>query len=463
MSAHSTSADHIPLRTKFSYGLGALGKDFACSIIYIFLMFYYTDVAGVPAAFVGTLFLVARIVDAVTDPMMGMIVDNTRSRFGKFRPWILIGTIVNSFALVAVFYAHVLSGTWLLVYTAVTYILWGITYTIMDIPYWSMIPALSSRRQEREHLVVWPRIFASAAWMLMGGYGLWAVGVLGGEGQQGKGFFVLSLWIVVTFVASALIMFFFVKERIPTSLKTAKFSFTDVKEILLRNDQLSALVGVVLSFNIAIQLVGGYAIYYFTYAVGRPELFPKFALVSGAAEISGIFLFPWLCGILPRKLMWFVACGFPVLCCLILLATGILAPESVILAGAAGAALKFGGGLSNGLSTVMLADVVDYGEYKTGRRSESIIFSVQTMLVKSAGALSGFFIGVSLTLIGYVPNVEQSTDTIFGLRFLMIGMPVLLIVCSAVIYKLFYKLYGELQVEVARAISARVSVPESAA
>ena len=172
--------DRITLDTKISYGLGALGKDFACSIIYIFLMFYYTDVAGLSAAFVGTLFLVARIVDAVTDPMMGMIVDNTRSRFGKFRPWILIGTIINSFALVAVFYTHEMSGTWLYVYAAISYILWGVTYTIMDIPYWSMIPALSCKRVEREKLVVWPRIFASFAWMLMGGYGLWAVARLGG-------------------------------------------------------------------------------------------------------------------------------------------------------------------------------------------------------------------------------------------------------------------------------------------
>jgi melibiose permease len=449
------SEDHIRLRTKAAYGLGALGKDFACSIIYIFLMFYYTDVAGVSAAFVGTLFLVARVVDAITDPMMGLIVDNTRSRFGKFRPWVLIGTIVNSFALVAVFYAHALSGTWLYVYTAVTYILWGVTYTIMDIPYWSMIPALSAKREEREHLVVWPRIFASVAWMLMGGYGLWAVAKLGGK-DEGLGFLTLSLWIVVSFVASALITFFFVKERIPTSAQAAKFSIADVKDIILQNDQLKALIGVVLSFNIAIQLIGGYAIYYFTYAIGREDLFPKFALVSGAAEIAGIFIFPWLCNILPRRLMWFVACAFPVLCSVILLVTGIVAPESAILAGAAGAALKFGGGLSNGLSTVMLADVVDYGELKTGRRSESIIFSVQTMLVKSAGAFSGFFIGVSLTLIGYVPNVVQSARTVFGLRFLMIGAPVLLILLSAVIYRMFYRLNGEVREQVAQAIAQKL-------
>ncbi len=372
--------DRITLDTKISYGLGALGKDFACSIIYIFLMFYYTDVVGLSAAFVGTLFLVARIVDAVTDPMMGMIVDNTRSRFGKFRPWIVIGTVINSFALIAVFSTHLLSGTTLYVYAAISYIFWGVTYTIMDIPYWSMIPALTRKREERERLVVWPRIFASFAWMIMGGYGLWAIAKLGGE-DKGAGFFYLSLIIVISFIASALITFFRVKEHYPTSPDVAKFSFRDVRNIILKNDQLKALIGAVLTFQIAINLIGGFAIYYFTYAIGREDLFPTFALVSGASEIAGVFIFPWLCRLLRRSIMWFVACAFPALCSVVLFLTGIYAPESVFLAGLAGAVLKFGGGIANGLSTVMLADVVDYGEYKTGQRSECIIFSVQSMPV----------------------------------------------------------------------------------
>jgi len=444
--------DRITLDTKISYGLGALGKDFACSIIYIFLMFYFTDVAGLSAAFVGTLFLVARIVDAVTDPVMGMIVDNTRSRFGKFRPWILIGTLVNSFSLVALFYTHEFSGTWLYVYAAISYILWGVTYTIMDIPYWSMIPALSCNRVEREKLVVWPRIFASFAWMIMGGYGLWAVAKLGGE-DKGTGFFYLSIIIVVSFIASALITFFRVKEQFPTRLDAARFSFRDVRNIILNNDQLKALIGTVLAFQIAISLIGGFAIYYFTYAIGREDLFPTFALVSGAAEIAGVFIFPWLCRILPRKMMWFIACAFPALCSLVLFLTGIYSPENAFLAGLAGAVLKFGGGIANGLSTVMLADVVDYGEYKTGQRSESIIFSVQTMLVKFAGALSGFFIGIGLSMIGYVPNVEQSESTIFGLRVMMIGTPLIMIVLSVWIYKMQYKLHGEFQSSVMQKIA----------
>lgn len=439
--------DSVDLSTKVAYGFGALGKDFACSIIYIFLMFYYTDVAGLPAAFVGSLFLVARVVDAATDPMMGVLVDNTRSRYGKFRPWIVIGTLVNSLALIAVFSTHLFSGSALYVYAAITYVLWGITYTIMDIPYWSMVPALSCSRPHRERLVVWPRIFASIAWMLMGGYGLWAVGALGGD-DKGQGFLYLAIAIVVPFIASALIVFYAVCEKFSTPASAAKFSFADVKKIIIDNDQLKVLIGVVLAFNIAIQLISGVAIYYYTYAVGREDLYPTFALASGAAEIAGVFVFPWLCRLLPRRIMWLVACAFPALCAFVLLLTGLLSPENALLAAVAGAVLKFGGGLANGLSTVMLADVVDYGEYRTGRRSESIIFSVQTMLVKFAGALSGFFIGIGLTVVGYVPNTVQSDTTIFGLKVMMIGVPLLLVALSAVIYRLGYRLHDALQREV---------------
>ncbi|MPW31807.1 melibiose:sodium transporter MelB [Agarivorans sp. B2Z047] len=432
----------ITLQTKLSYGLGALGKDFACAPIYIFLMFYFTDVAGLSAAFVGTIFLAARIVDAVSDPMMGVIVDNTRSKFGKFRPWIVIGTLLNAVVLVGLFSTHMFEGTTLYIYAAAAYILWGLTYTIMDIPYWSMIPALSSSRQEREKLVVWPRLFASLAWFVTGTYGLHIVGKLGDD-DQGQGFFNVAILIAVLFVMSAFLIARNVKEKsAPANAKPAeRFNFKDVLVIIGKNDQLKALIGTVLSFQIANLLVGGFAIYYFSYALGNADLFPIYMMVAGAAEVAGVFLFPRIASALPRKHLWVIACGFPVLSCITLLIMGFTIPGNLILIGIAGAAIKFGVGIANALQTVMLADVVDYGEYKTGRRSESVIFSVQTMLVKFAGAAGGFIVGIGLSVVGYVPNVEQSDSTIMGLQFMMVGVPAILMTVSAFVYKRYYHLH----------------------
>ena len=437
----------LPLATKLSFGLGALGKDFACSIVYIFLMYYYTDVAGVPAAFVGTLFLVARIVDAFTDPIMGFIVDNTCSRHGKFRPWIVIGTLINSAALMVLFSAHEFTGSALLVFVTLSYLFWGITYTMMDIPFWSMVPALSSSREEREKLVVWPRLFASFAWTVIGAYGLAAVGYLGG-GSEGLGFFQLSGFVVLAFLASAAITFFRVREPVNTTVNSVRIKLRDAVELLRRNDQLLSLIGCVLSFNIATQLVSGFAIYYFSYAIGKPELFPMFALVSGAAEMMGVFLFPWLCRYLPRGMTWYIASSIAITCSLVLLIGSIMAPSSGVLVAIAGAALKFGGGIANGLGTVMLADVVDYGHFKTGKRSESILFSVQTMLVKFASALSGFFIGAGLSCIGYVPNEEQSDFTVMGLQAMMIALPACFLMISIWVYKATFRLHGPLHEQV---------------
>jgi melibiose permease len=178
-----------------------------------------------------------------------------------------------------------------------------------------------------------------------------------------------------------------------------------------------------------------------------------FALVSGIAEMFGIFIFPWLCRYLPRRLTWYIASLFALACSVALLAGSIVAPESGVLVAVAGALLKFGGGIANGLGTVMLADVVDYGHYKTGKRSESIIFSVQTMLVKFAGAFAGFFIGVGLSLIGYVPNEVQNEATVLGLRALMIGLPVVFLLASIWVYHRTFRLHGVLHQQVSDFLS----------
>ena len=124
----------IPGRVKYTFAFGALGKDLIYGMIATFSMIYFTDIIKVAPAFIGTMFFVAKIWDAFNDLFMGMIVDNTRSRFGKFVPWLVIGTLINAFVFVTVFTDFHLTGVKLCVFATVVYILWGMTYTIMDIP-----------------------------------------------------------------------------------------------------------------------------------------------------------------------------------------------------------------------------------------------------------------------------------------------------------------------------------------
>ena len=142
----------LTLKQKTAFGIGAVGKDMVYALSASYVMYYYQDVLGLSASFVGLVLMAARFFDAFNDPFMGVLVAKTRTRWGRFRPWIFSGTLLNALVLYALFAAPVLDEAVLMVYFCVVYILWGVTYTMMDIPYWSMIPAVTRTPKDRENL-----------------------------------------------------------------------------------------------------------------------------------------------------------------------------------------------------------------------------------------------------------------------------------------------------------------------
>lgn len=443
----------LSFKEKYSYGIGALGKDLVCGLVFTYLMYYFTDVLTLAPAFVGGLFFVARVWDAVNDPIMGVIVDNTRTKWGKFRPWLLIGTLINSIVFILLFKNVGLTGTGLYVYISVMYILWGMTYTIMDIPYWSMIPNLTSDKAEREKVSVIPRIFASAGGLIIGAFGLQIVGVLGGE-DQGRGFYLFAIGISVVFIVTIGITVANVKEK-TVAINSEKINLKQAIKLIVKNDQLIAVIGTILAFNMAMQISGGFSLYYFKYVTGNENLFSVFTMFAGLAEIGGLILFPKFVQLLSRTKVYTIACGLPVVGFLLLLISGFVLPQNSMLVALSGLILKLGSGFALGISTVILADVVDYGEFKFGTRNESVIFSVQTLLVKIAAAVSGLLTGVGLSIAGYVPNIPQSESTLNGIRFLMIAIPIILVMMSLFIYKKFFKINGAYHDEILKTLENR--------
>ena len=143
----------LGFKEKFAYGIGAVGKDMVYMLSASYILYYYQDIMGVSAWVMGIILLIARVFDAFNDPLMGVLVAKTKTKWGKFRPWLFIGTLSNAIVLFFMFSAPpALSGKGLIAYAAVFYILWGVTYTMMDIPYWSMVPAFTQSGKERENM-----------------------------------------------------------------------------------------------------------------------------------------------------------------------------------------------------------------------------------------------------------------------------------------------------------------------
>ena len=457
-TAAPSGSGKISFKEKYSFGLGAIGKDMVYGIIATFSMIYLTDQVGLNAAFVGTMFFAAKFWDAINDFFMGMIIDNTHSRWGKFKPWLLIGTFINAAVLVWFFSPWGVTGQQAMIVATIAYVLWGMTYTIMDIPYWSMIPNLTQDPKEREQISVIPRIFAAIGQIvIVGGLGIPIMNALGG-GQIGYTHF--AMIIAGVFIASTLLTCIGVRNqdnRIDPNETAAekqqeKTTFKDSLTAIGQNDQHIVTILIILSYNMAINFAQGSLLYFFKYVSGNENLFSYYTFASGIAVVLGLIVFPKLAQKLSRRTVYILAGTLPTVGFTMLFIGSYIVPGSMILAIISGFIFSVGQGLETGSVTVLLAETEDYGEYKFGKRNESVTFSCQTLLVKFTSALTTMLLGWALTLTGYVPNAVQSASTLLGIRVIALVLPAIFALLSMFIYLKYLKLDKKMMDKVLKAI-----------
>ena len=432
-------------KEKFSYGLGAVGKDMVYMLSASYILYYYQDILGVNAVAMGIILLVARVFDAFNDPFMGVIVAKTRTRWGKFRPWLMIGTVTNAVVLYLMFSAPpALNGNGLVAYAAVTYILWGVTYTMMDIPYWSMIPAVTRTPKDRENLSMVGRTCAGVGSALIAMFTMLLVGALGGDSER-AGFRWVALIVAAIFAVTELVCCISMKETTPSEMKTA--TVKEMFSALFRNDQAMVVVGSIVLINSALYLTSNFIIYFFKYDLGGAgwkATYTLFSTVGGAAQILGMMvLYP----LLRKKFsstqvfqlsLVLALCGYGML--LVFCLTGL--SHSLALLCIPGVVVFACNGMLTVLTTLFLSNSVDYGQLKTGRREESVIFSMQTFVVKAASGVAVFLTGIGLDLIGLVGNTEetgpvavQSAGTLLGLRLMMTVLPMLVLAGALALFR----------------------------
>ena len=425
-----------------AYGLGAVGKDMVYALSASYIMYYYQDILGLSATFVGFILMIARVFDAANDPFMGVVVAKTNSRWGKFRPWIFTGTILNAFVLYALFAAPAVSGKALMIYFAVMYILWGMTYTMMDIPFWSMIPAVTSTTKERENLSVVGRTCAGVGYALINVFTVMAVSKLGG-GIERTGFRLFALIIAILFVIFILFTCFTIREQKEENMQT-----TSVKEMfkaLFNNDQAIITVVTIVLINSALYITSNLLIYFFKYDIGGTtwkDAYTLFTSVGGISQILGMMVvYPILRSKLSNTIIFKLSLCLAIFGYAFLLALCLLGYSSVLtMLMVPGVMIFVANGILTVLTTVFLANTVDYGEVKTGHREESVIFSMQTFVVKAASGLAVFITGVSLDLIGLTSKdglgegIPTFSSPLLGLRLLMTILPMIGLVLALVLF-----------------------------
>ncbi len=454
----------LTLKQKAAYGIGAVGKDMVYALSASYAMYFYQDVLGLSATFVGLILMIARIFDAVNDPFMGIVVAKTHSRWGRFRPWLFTGTILNAVVLYALFAAPDLSEAGLMVYFTVVYILWGLTYTMMDIPYWSMIPAVTKTSSERENLSVVGRTCAGVGSALIAMLTMLLVGALGGDSER-MGFRWVALIVAVIFVVSEVLCCIFFKEKSQTKMQTA--GVKDMFSALFRNDQALVVVLSIVLINSALYLTSNFVIYFFKYDFGGVNWkgnYTLFSTVGGAAQILGMMvLYPLLRKKLSSTQVFTVSLVTGIGAYALLLVECLLGfSASLPLLFIPGVLIFACNGMLSVLTTLFLSNSVDYGQLKTGRREESVIFSMQTFVVKAASGVAVFLAGIGLDIIGLQGNTDetgpiaaQSEATLLGLRLLMTILPMIVLVVALLLFRKKFKLTDERVTEIAEELKQK--------
>ncbi len=455
----------ISLREKLGYGVGAIGLDLSYGMFYSYLSIYLTNALGISPAFLLIITPLARLWDGINDPMMGMIVDRTKTKMGKYRPWIITGATINAVVLCLLFNnpGFAAGSVGLYVYAAVLYVLWGMTNTLADIPFWSMVPSFASEEKDRNLVSTIARAFSGLGQGIISIFTPIAVAYLGGVAGSkldtmtsdtlSKGFGKWSIITAVGLIFFAAISVFSTKER-RIIVNDDKFSFKSAINIIKQNDQLLVFMLFAMISNAGFYMTSGISSYYFTSVLGDLTLQSKFNLMGTVGSVLAILVVPVCSKFMNNRSIYKLSLGMAAAGYIGMAFMGYLIPGNVTLLGICYILTSLGTGSMFVNQTVMLADCVDYGEYKSGKRNQSLTFSMKGFLQKMAYTIQAIIMYATFTVTGYDGEaVVQTAQAKGAISFLMFIVPPAMMIISFIIFSKKYKIYGDFKQEVLEAVS----------
>lgn len=455
----------LSLKEKIGFSLGDTASNLFFQTFIIFLLNFYTDVFGLPAAAVGTMFLVTRIFDAINDPIMGTLADRTRTRWGKFRPYIFLFAIPFGIMGVLTFTTPDFDTNGKLIYAYITYNLLMMMYTAVNVPYSALMGVITPNSLERTELSSFRFVAA-----FIGGFIIQAVTITlvqyFGQGNDAIGWQRSMMCISGLAVILFFITFFTTKERVnPPRDQKSKLKI-DLKD-LFTNKPWLLIAGATVFQLTFIVIRNSSIVYYFKYYVQDQQLelfgnvinltygsFTSSFLISGTiATIIGAVLTKWFTKIIDKKNTY---SGFLIISALLTGLFYILQPQDVILIYVLNILISFFFGPVSVLQWAIYTDVADYSEWQNKRRATGLVMAASLFALKLGLTLGGAIVGWLLAYYGFVANEVQTTETLNGIVLLMTIYPAIFGIIGGILM-LFYPLTNKTMEKIEEDLSLRRS------
>lgn len=432
---------------RYFFGMGTIGRDMFYATVSMFLIYFLTEVLDLDDwtfAWVGGILTGLRIFDALNDPVMGVIVDNTNSRWGKFKPWILAGALSGAVFMVLLFADLGVSPALYVALFALFYLAWDILYGLNDIAYWSMLPAITLDQRQREKVGSTAKFCANI--------GLFAVvvGILPATNALGEAlgglkpaWFLFAVAVAVLMIGFQLFTLFGVKEqRADTFKQEEQTSLRGMVKAIVKNDQLLFATVSMGLFMIGYTTTTTFGTYYFKYAFRDEDMYSIFAAVLGVSQLATFLAFPLFSKRFTRRQLYVAAT-------LLVVAGYVLfffSPMHMLPIGIAGVLVFVGQAFIALLMLMFLADTIEYGQWKLGKRNQSVTFSIQPLINKIGGAIATGIVTATLIVSGInraATPEDVTSEGLLVLKLSMFALPLLCILAGYIVYRMKYKIDKE--------------------
>ena len=421
----------INKRNKWSLSVGCVGRDLCYTLVSLFLLTYlqFTGLFNTSQFLVlSVIIVICRVWDAINDPMMGTIITNTNTRFGKYRPWVLIGALLNAVTLVLMFTVRLESGWGNVAFIGVMYLLWGMTFTMNDISYWDLLPALTSDKKERDNLTTMVAVFASIGAFASGGL----VPILT-PGNMVVAYRWIAIICAIVFLACQCLVFFGVhdnpqdkfmldKEEVMGEQTDEKVTLKGMVKILFSNKQLLVMAVVVFLYSLGSAILNAFGQNFFYFKFGYlvsedgglsgGTMMTIFTVIYALGTIISQAVYPGLAGkfkrdVLVKYSMILIVAGYTIFFFIANLLSGMLC---FIILCLLGIFIFAGQGVFYLTMLVMLTNTIEYGEWQTGKNNAPIIFTIRPFMVKLSGAVQYGVVALTLIICGLYTITNQVGD-----------------------------------------------------